>query len=99
MRIDREHRSLPAVGVGDGFEPPENAPVAEMHTIEVADGEGARAEVGRHLVKVVVNLHPLTRPSRSRPSRSRPKGSRLLTSISSPSYASRMFGASRLSER
>ena len=45
------------------LEPPENAAVAEMDAVEIADGEGARAEIRGHLSQAAVDLHGLGRAS------------------------------------
>src|ERR1700693_6003608 len=57
MWFECEHRRLPAALLGQGFEAPQNPPVTEVYTVEIADGEAARTEIGRFFVQAVVDFH------------------------------------------
>jgi len=83
MRIEHQHRRLPAALGGNIDNPPQDAPVAGVDAIEVADRKRAGAEIGGHFVEAAIDPHG-TPPS---------------TRISIPSKASRMCGGSMLSAR
>ena len=68
MGIEREDRGLPSARGGQRDHLPQDAPVAEMYAVEIADGEGARAEIGGHFVETAIDAHGAYPTTISRPS-------------------------------
>src|ERR1035441_9883842 len=68
MRIESQRRGLPAVLMGDGRYAPHDLLVTDVDTIEIADGNRARAEVARQFGEASKDPHAISPTRISRPS-------------------------------
>ena len=68
MRIESQRRGLPAVLMGDGRYAPHDLLVAYVDTIEIADGNRARAKVGRQFGEASKDPHAASPTRILRPS-------------------------------
>jgi hypothetical protein len=57
MRIERENDGRPADCFRRGDEALDQAGVAAMHAVEIADGHGGSAKLGREIVEAVEDFH------------------------------------------
>ena len=57
MRIEGEPEGFQPCASASSFSRPQNAAVADVHAIEVADGEGARSEIRRQFVQAAEDAH------------------------------------------
>src|ERR1019366_636294 len=66
-RIEGEYRRLPSALFRHFAQPPQDAPVPRVHTVEISDGERAGAEIGGDFGEAAVDRHDAP-TSTSRPS-------------------------------
>ena len=75
MRIERQTPRLPAVLAGQFLDAPQNAPVAVVHAVEIADGQGGGPETRPEPRQAAINPHATnSRPPPGFPARRTPAG-------------------------